>query len=189
MNTLVIGKRASGVTTFVKHLCAELESGIIVFVNHHFQASEYADITSNVYLYRDDDLKKFMEGRSKTSKTVTLIFSNCIHNFFKSNVIQQLVKENQQYNINTIFELQHCMNIPHCMRINTNHVWVAREHNISILKNLQKMFNIDFVSDKLYHFTGKNLKDGTTSIIKAPFPTKPFVSIPISYKGIQFIHK
>ena len=193
MNTLVIGKGASGITTFVKHLCVELDSNVVVFVDNHCQAREYADITSNVYSYRDDDLKAFMEDRSKrdeTSKTVTLVFTNCARNFFKSNMIRQLVVANHQYNINTIFELQHCMDIPPYMRMNTNHIWAAREHNTKLLKNLQKMFNMEFVTYKLYHFTGKNIKDGTTCTAKAPFPTpktKPYVSIPISYKGIQFI--
>ena len=185
MNSLVIGRRDSGKTNFVKHLCGKMGSPVIVFCNDFRVGKEYSDLTNNIYLYREKDVDKFLDGRYSLSREITIVFSDTVtsvKDFFKSKLCRHLFLNNRQYRLNLVFELQYCVDMKPELRANTDQVWATRDMNSNNINRLAKYFDVK-PSDERFVFTNQ-----VGEAIKAVFPVKPALSDPIPYDGVRFVY-
>ena len=198
MNYLVVGKRACGKTTLVKHLCGELDNPVIVLCRDYGVGRDYCDITNNIYLYKEENVDKFLMGRDSSSEPVTFVFSDtCIgdRQFLKSPLWRKLCMNGRCYRVNVIVEL-HYMHMPPELRANVDNIYVFKDINTTNRKSLWKYFfgNVPTFRqfEELMDISTQDyeclVSSDPPSRVKAPFPAKPIAHVPIPYSGVRFAY-
>lgn len=149
---------------------------------------EYSDMTNNIYLFKEENVKEFLEGRNSASEPVTLVFTDtCIQDksFLRSDLWKMLFLNHRQYALDLIIELQYCVNMKPELRCNVDRVWAARENTLACKRKLKEYFEVEPV-DERYVFTNR---EGES--IKAPFLSPsppPFKHISYPFVGVRFVY-
>lgn len=154
-NIIIVGKRATGKTTLIKHILEKSNSSYRYLFQIYcerwgdlsYEYDKHDDLEKHIVIDSISEYFHLIEKviKEKSNKTRSLIFDDVIYenNIFSNNTFLELFTNNRQLNINTIVALSYLQ------RININnidYIFILRENNQSNRKRIFDSFGRVFNS-------------------------------------------